>query len=529
MPGKKSVILAVIAVLILNSIALFTSCARPALDVVALDSGKVRGTQVEGVWTYLGIPYAAPPTGGLRWREPQPVKAWDGIRDCNKYGPVCPQPKSFMYDISNANEDCLYLNVWSPAKSSDESLPVMVWVHGGGFRDGAASLAMYEGNNLAKQGVIIVSFNYRLGPLGFLSHPLLSKESSHGVSGNYGLLDQVAALKWVKQNIRSFGGDPGNVTIFGESAGGTAVCDLMVCPLADGLFQRVISESGSFGDAYPAARDDTVAKAEITGSAMAARLGCDKVDDVLAAMRQKPADDLIKAAYSSDTAFYSVVFRPVIDGWVIPENPWSMFTAGKQKKVPLLIGTNANEGSIFVMPDPKVQKMTVEDYQAYINNTFGGNAAEALRLFPASSKEDVVPAMVKLRTVLGFAAGAMHAAETTAANGSKVYMYQFTRVPDSPLKMVGAFHGLEIFYLFGHFKADRVAISADKTDIALSQNMMKYWTNFARAGDPNGGDLPAWPVYTTASQQYLKLGDQLTVDAGLNKEYAGLITSIAGR
>ena len=261
-----------------------------------------------------------------------------------------------LYDVGQTSEDCLYLNIWSPARTVKDDLPVMVWIHGGSFITGSGSLKMYDGMSLAKQNVIVVTINYRLGPFGFLSHPLLSKESKQGVSGNYGLLDQIAALNWVKKNIKAFGGKPDRITVFGESAGAMSVCDLMVSPLAHGLFQRAIAESGSFSDAFPLNRDDTVEKAEKTGQQVAVALGCDKADDVLAAMRLKTADEVMAAAFTDYDPNQSVKFRPVVDGWVIPGNPWSLFTAGKQEKVPLLIGTNADEGSIFVMPDPNVAK-----------------------------------------------------------------------------------------------------------------------------------------------------------------------------
>ena len=357
MSSKNYILL--VAILFLASFSM--SCAgiaKPGIQTITLDSGVISGTMSDGVPAYLGIPFAAPPVGELRWREPQPVKQWTGVLDCSKYAPACPQPKSLFYDVGATNEDCLYLNVWSTAKSPDAGLPVMVWIHGGSYTTGAGSQSMYDGKNLARQDVVIVTINYRLGPLGFLSHPLLSKESPHGVSGNYGLLDQIAALKWVKKNIQSFGGNPNRVTVFGESAGAASICSLMISPLAEGLFQQAVSESGSFGDAYPVARENTVEKAEKSGLELTATLGCDKAENILAAMRQKTADDIIKAAYKNYDANGGTKYRPVTDGWVIPDNPWSLFTAGKQAKVPLLIGTNANEGTIFILPKLLMKKMT---------------------------------------------------------------------------------------------------------------------------------------------------------------------------
>lgn len=217
-----------------------------------LDSGPINGVQEGGVWVYKGIPYAAPPVGELRWKEPQPAEPWKEVRPCTEFGPACPQPSSddqggFMA-VGETSEDCLYLNVWSPAETPGERLPVMVWIHGGAFRTGAGSQAVYDGVNLAEKDVVVVTINYRLGPLGFFAHPLLTEESPNGSSGNYGLLDQVAALEWVERNIASFGGDPDNVTVFGESAGAMSICDLMASPLAEGLFDRAIVQSGPFLD-----------------------------------------------------------------------------------------------------------------------------------------------------------------------------------------------------------------------------------------------------------------------------------------
>jgi para-nitrobenzyl esterase len=524
---KNIIILLAVALLAAMAVMPLTGCGKPGQEmVVGLDSGKIRGTLIDGVWTYLGIPFAAPPVGELRWREPQPVKSWEGIRDCNKYGLACPQPKSLFYNVGPTSEDCLYLNVWTPLKGPDGNLPVMVWIHGGSFNTGAGSLDMYNGKNLAGQNVVVVTINYRLGPLGFLSHPLLSKESSHGVSGNYGLLDQIAALKWVKNNIKAFGGNPDLVTIYGESAGAMCICDLMVSPLADGLFQRAISESGSFGDAYPLNREDTVAKAEGTGKELALKLGCDTAADVLAAMRQKTADEVVKAAFTGYDPNGGTKMRPVVDGWAIPENPWPLFSAGKQKRVPLLIGTNADEGSIFVYPDPKVLSMSEQDYQESIKSLYKEHAPEVLALFPAATRWDVPATVSKLRTIMSFSAGALHAADSASRNDQQVYMYQFTRVPDTALKLFGAFHGLEIFYVFGNLSAGYVSIPDSKADRFLSQEMMKYWTNFAKTGDPNGPGLQQWPAYTAGTGRYMEFGNEITAGSGLYDGYRNLIDNV---
>lgn len=523
---KRSVVLFVVASVLVSLIVPLAGCTKPSLDVVSLDSGKIRGTLVEGVWTYLGVPYAAPPLSELRWKEPQPVKSWDSIRDASNLSASCPQPKTFLYNMGEMNEDCLYLNVWSPAKGPDDKLPVMVWIHGGGFTTGSGMQKMYDGKNLAGQNVIIVTFNYRVGPLGFLAHPQLSKESAHGTSGNYGLLDQVFALKWVQKNIKAFGGDSANVTIFGESAGGRSVIDLMISPLTDGLFQRAISESGSFPDAYPREADDTVAKAEKTGMAVAASLGCDTASDVLACLRRKSADEIVKAAFSLPGSSGTGKYQPVVDGWVIPSSPWALFTAGKQKKVPLLIGTNLNEGTIFVIPDPAVQKMTVVDYMAAMKAIYKDNADAALAKFPAADKGAVPEAFALMHTVMGYWAGMLHAADATAAIGSPVYVYRFTHIPDTALKPFGAYHGLEIFYLFGNFKGDNASVPETPAERQLSKNIMQYWTNFAKTGNPNGQGLPEWLKFSTSGGQYIELGDQPAAKTSLMQEYRDLIDKV---
>ena len=277
---------------------LLTGCGakKAGLEVVGLDSGPISGVNNDGIWTYLGVPFASPPVGELRWREPQPVKSWKEVRECTEYGPVCPQIEGSVEEggvgDARASEDCLYLNVWTPAKTSSEKLPVMVWIHGGAYIKGAGSVPMYNGHNLAKEGVVLVTINYRLDSLGFLAHPLLSKESPKGVSGNYGLLDQIEALKWVKSNIESFGGDRERVTIFGESAGATSVCNLMASPVAEGLFQRAIVESGPFMDhemLFTPFR--SMKQCEQIGEKFMASLGCDGKPNPMEAMREKTPEE----------------------------------------------------------------------------------------------------------------------------------------------------------------------------------------------------------------------------------------------
>ncbi len=274
---------------------------KASMGLVHLDSGPITGARQANIWSYKGIPYAAPPVGNLRWKPPQPVAAWTSPRACTSYGPACPQPTGGellpSLAVGATSEDCLYLNVWSPAHNPSQKLPVMVWIHGGSFVTGAGSLSVYDGANLAGKGVVVVTINYRLGPLGFLALPALSKESPQGVSGNYGLLDQIAALRWVQKNIAGFGGDPARVTVFGESAGAISVLDLMVSPLAKGLFQRAIAESGILLDrGFGVKTAGTLAQAEADGQSFAKKLGVDPNGDVAAAMRAKSPAELLAAA-----------------------------------------------------------------------------------------------------------------------------------------------------------------------------------------------------------------------------------------
>ena len=497
------------------------------MQVPVLKSGPISGQLQDGVWTYLGIPYAAPPVGELRWREPQPVTPWEDVRSCTSYGPACPQPESDfsgLMDVGQASEDCLYLNVWTPAESPDQELPVMVWIHGGSFTTGAGSIPIYDGHNLAEKGAVIVTINYRLGPLGFMAHPQLSEESPHGVSGNYGLEDQASALEWVQGNIEVFGGDPDRVTVFGESAGGMSILDLMASPLAAGLFDRAIVESGPFLDlGLPLNTENTLKQAEKTGEDIAKKLGCDQAGDTLACLREKTPEELIQASSSDTQLFSPISLGPNVDGYVLPDNPSSLFAAGKQYDVPLLIGTNADEGTIFA-PD-----ITPQQYRLLLNFLYGNYADAVYALYPAGTQPEVKPALDNLITQMGFAASASFTAASMAKVNSPAYMYQFTRIPRDPrAQTLGAFHGLEIVYVFGN--SDKVGSEAmDPADLDLSRAMMDYWTSFATSGDPNGQGVPEWPAYLGKTSLYQELGDSITTKSGLYQQSYDLVMKKIGQ
>jgi para-nitrobenzyl esterase len=505
-----------------------------APEPVRIDSGLIRGTVHNGVAACLGIPFAAPPVGDLRWKPPQAAKAWEGVRECTKYGPSCPQPRALIGgDVGPQSEDCLFLNVWTVPGARKR--PVMVWIHGGGCTTGSGSQPYYDGANLARAGVVVVTINYRLGPLGYFAHPLLSKESPNGVSGNYGLLDQIEALKWVKRNIAAFGGDPGCVTIFGESAGAMSVCRLMVSPPAKGLFHRAIAESGGAHGRNAHLREAVgrMEPMEKVGQDLAAKLGCDKADGALAALRAKTPQELLEASQPAQGLFgKGVHFGPIVDGWAIPADPDKLFEEGKQHDVPFMVGSNADEGTIFLQQVP-IQHPA--GYRLLVRTIYGSHADELLKLFPADRDEDVQPAINRLTTVTSFVAPARMLAKSVAAGRSPAYLYHFTRIPPvERASKLGAFHGLEIAYVFGNLRG---GAGFNQTDQALSRTMMGYWTRFAATGNPNRAEAlqprevptegrpaasqpeaPSWPAYDPKADQYMEFGETAQAKSRLYKE-----------
>jgi para-nitrobenzyl esterase len=507
-----------IALLLLAAASL--GCGARELERVQLDSGPITGAreEVQGkeIWSFKGIPYAAPPVGDLRWKPPQPIAPWTEPRACTSFGPACPQPtqtETFYLAVGPTNEDCLYLNVWTPAKSAAERLPVMVWIHGGSFETGSGSMEVYGGQNLAAKGVVVVTISYRLGPLGFLAHPALSAESAEGVSGNYGLLDQISALQWVKRNIAGFGGDPTNVTVFGESAGAISILDLLVSPLAQGLFQRAIAQSGILLDyGFGVSTTGTLEEAERAGEDLGERLGIGGSSrdggGTLAQLRAKTPDELLAAAAAttSDSGLMEqgLFWKPVADGYVLPDLPTRLWAAGKQENMPLLIGSNADEGNAFLAG------LTVSptEFEVQMGKIFGEYVDEALALYPVAAAGDITPAFSRMLTEVGFASTARFAARTMSESAAgAAYLYQFTRVPlQNPL---GAFHGVEIPYVFGNADLFSTLGVIEEADHDLSAAILGYWTRFAATGDPNGEGAVPWPVYDQRSDEHLELGDTI--------------------
>ena len=480
------------------AVAAVSAASWAAQPVAKVDEGQLAGKIEDGLTVYRGIPFAAPPVGDLRWKAPQPAAKWQGVRQAREFAPQCMQGAMGAPNGAKAppmSEDCLYLNVWTPAKSAADKIPVLVWIYGGGFNAGATSIPTYSGEVLAKKGVVVVSIAYRVGQLGFLAHPGLSAESSHHVSGNYGLLDMIAGLKWIKQNIAAFGGDPNKVTIFGESAGGIAVSMLSASPLAKGLFEGAISESGgSFGPPRakggPGENMRPLASAETDGRNFATALGARSVAD----LRKVPAETLIKATRG--------LAWPIVDGWVIPSDQVTLYDAKKFNDTPVLIGYNSDEGLSFP------QYRSAKDYIDGTRHRYGPFADKLLAAYPPGEKAALRAARNLSRdTAFGWHTWTW-ARKQAALGKSKAYLYYFDQHPDyavgSEKEGWGAWHGRDVPYVFGHLN-DLQNETPTEADRRTSAAMVTYWTNFAKYGDPNGKDVPHWPAYDDAHPQAMVL------------------------
>jgi para-nitrobenzyl esterase len=509
-------------------ICAMVSIALPALALdssVSIDSGRITGAPANGVMAFRGIPYAAPPVGGLRWKPPQPVASWRDARRTADFGAACPQPpileKLWGIKYDRMDEDCLTLNVWSAAANSTERRPVMVWIHGGAFLAGASSGIATEGSELAKQGVVVVSINYRLGALGFLALPALSRESPQHVSGNYGLLDQIAALEWVKRNIRAFGGDPNSVTIFGESAGAGSVACLIASPLARGLFHRAIAESGVIftGSVYLNKSQPGVRSAEEAGSAV--------FRGDLAALRSKSVLEITAGADLQSDVFFGAgsYYGPVIDGWVLPEEPAFTFKGGRQSPVSLIAGTNADEASVFTTALPF---QTVAAYSAVLRARYGDEAGKVFSMYPVYFPFQIRQQTNRLLTDSMFLSTARRLVRAQAPRNPQTYLYHFTRVSlYAQLYGLGAYHAAEIPYVFNTIDlvASTLPTAYNQKDRDLARAMSGAWVRFASTGDPNGGGLPAWPAYTATNDTHLEFGDSIRSGKGLHAREVDFFTA----
>jgi para-nitrobenzyl esterase len=482
------------------------AAAKPFADRVKIESGELQGAVQDGVLSFKGIPFAAPPVGDLRWRAPQPVKAWTGVRPATAYGHDCmqlPFPSDAAPLGTQPDEDCLVLNVWRPSQQTPGKLPVLVWIYGGGFVNGGSSPAVYDGSQFAKRGVVLVSFNYRVGRFGFFAHPALTKESPKGPLGNYAYMDQLAAMQWVKRNIGAFGGDPNQVTVFGESAGGMSVHMLLTSPLAKGLYQRAIVESGGGRSGLLPMRrlkedvPNGPKSAESIGVAFAKSVGIEGDDAAaLAALRKVPADKVVAGLNlaSMGAAAATHVGGPLIDGQILVEAPEDAFRAGRNHKVPLIIGANSMDIGFSAAK-------TLDE----VFTPFGDDKDKARAAYDPNNSGDIRAVGTRVAMDRFMIEPARFVAKVLATQGAKAYVFRFSYVAESMRKQwPGAPHATEIPYVF-----DTVAAKYGKdltpADAAAGQAANIYWTNFAKSGDPNSpAAVPApWPAYDPKTEGIL--------------------------
>ncbi|MEJ7683251.1 MAG: carboxylesterase family protein [Segetibacter sp.] len=464
-------------------------------DSVQIETGVISGTQNadKSISIFRGIPFATPPVGNLRWKAPQTAQPWPGVKKCVAFGPSPMQAKpaafsmwseEFLIPKEPISEDCLYLNVWTGAKSNKEKRPVLVWIYGGGFTSGGSAVPIYDGDAFAKKGIVFVSINYRVGVFGFFAHPALTKESPHKASGNYGLMDQVAALKWVQKNISAFGGDPANVTIAGQSAGSLSVNCLVATPLAKGLFTKAIAESGAnFSRGF-----SSLQQAEQDGVKLAEKVNA----NTIAELRNMPADQLFQKAQGQR--------GPITDGYVLPQTIAEIFAAGKENDVALLTGWNQDEGLLFgpIKNAADFRKQAAQQYAA--------DSSDFLKYYPASTDTEAAASQLNVSRDMIFGAQNYTWANVASQQGKKVYVYRFTRKVPATGEYVkyGAFHTGEVPYAYDNLKF--VNRPWEETDRKLAAVMSSYWVNFITSGNPNGKGLPNWPAYTIADKKIMDLG-----------------------
>jgi len=495
--------------------------------IVAVTGGQVRGVLLDkGGAVFKGIPYAQPPVGDLRWREPMPVKAWPGVRDATKYGAMCAQKPSFLVQGIVTSEDCLSVNVWTPEWPAKSRLPVMVWIPGGGNMGGGSALNSTDGESLIRRGVVVVSLNYRLGPFGFFSHAALTRESPHRTSGNQGILDQIAALKWVRDNIAKFGGDPGNVTIFGVSAGSLDVSVLMTTPLSKGLFHHAIGQSGA---AVLAGDPLSLREAEKRGQTAALRWKA-PVNASVKDLRAVSADDILagepKLEVMASTVFTSFPnLGIIVDGYVFPRKPAEVFAAGQEHHVHLLLGSNARE-QIPLVPLPT-------DLAKAIDEAYGPLGERAKALYVGDADPQYGMPLEQWGTDTSFRCSSVVQLAWHAAAGNSAFEYEFARVPKGN-EALGSTHAVEFSYVFGTLDEGIGGMGppavATEVDERISDAMQQYWTNFAKTGDPNGKGLPVWPKFDTSSRAYIQFTDSGPVaKEGLRRPYCDLFIENVNR
>jgi para-nitrobenzyl esterase len=481
-------------------IVLTAGCMQPdTKPLVEIESGQLQGAAVEDVTVFKGIPFAAPPVGEWRWRPPQPVAAWTDVRSAENYAPFCAQPQSALlwFELDVISEDCLTLNVWTPALDDNQRLPVMVWIHGGGYSQGTGNIPRLNSPALVKQGVVLVTINYRLAFFGFLVHPALQQSHPDDPYGNYGLMDAVVALEWVKRNIAAFGGDPDNVTIFGESAGAGVVNTLMVMPSAAGLFHRAISQSSSVGlalDPYPDRRAGFQQPAEKAGQAFIEKLGLTDSEDIAAALRALSTEELLAAMGERDR------FTPVVDGRLLPEQPGLAYARGHQHNVPYITGGVS--------------------WEASLGRSIGGGFSPEMsaRLVAQADKDRLYPGLTGVEledTIFGdlvVLSASRHVAKSMFGIGAPVYSYYFSYVADARRgKQPGVAHADDIAFVMQTLDTEKDLDHITPQDREISELISAYWVQFAKTGNPNRNGLPKWPAFDPDTARVLEIGDETTV------------------
>ncbi|NCD70817.1 carboxylesterase/lipase family protein [Mucilaginibacter agri] len=519
---KKASTTIVALIIIANALFASKPAAAQNLPTVKVEEGMISGTSsADGAITeFKGIPFAAPPVGNLRWKAPQPAAHWDGIKKCDAFGPspMQPEPKPFFVWTSEflipkapISEDCLYLNVWTNM-AAQRLKPVFVWIYGGGFSSGGSAAPIYDGEAMARKDVVFVSINYRVGVFGFFAHPELSRESLVHSSGNYGLMDQIAALKWVKKNIAAFGGDPDNVTIAGQSAGSMSVNYLVASPKAKGLFNKAIAESGSMLITNSRRHMTSLNEAEAQGAAIAKAAD----NSSLADMREMNSLQVLEKLKGN--------FTPIADGYdVLPEPVYQIFAENKQNNVPLITGWNADEGMVFAAKNK-------EDYIKQIRTEYGADANDVLKYYPASTDAEAADSQVQLSRDLSFALSGYQWAKLQSSRKNKpVYVYNFTRRPPATADFVKykSFHTAEVPYALDDLKFLNRPLEA--TDRQLSKTMSAYWVNFIKTGNPNGAGLPQWPQFNERTNQVIVLGDKISAQTILNKQRLDFMLKLLNR
>ena len=482
------------------------------MGTVTTANGFVSGNIKSEISIFKGIPFAAPPIGALRWKAPQPAPDWNGVRQCSAFAasPFQPKPEPFLCWSEEfiappepLSEDCLYLNVWTAAKNNKEKRPVFVWIYGGGFSSGSAACAIYDGEEMAKRGIVFVSINYRVGPFGFLAHPELSKEQNNA-SGNYGLLDQIAALQWIQKNIAAFGGDPGKVTIAGQSAGSMSVNALLASPLAKGLFNGAILQSGGLlSSRIPA----TLKNAEAIGVELQKKTGATNIDE----LRNKSAEEILKASQSLGALRMGLT----LDGYVLPADITNHFKEGKHHNVPLLIGWVTGDALLFGKPD-----ITSEKFIQQANEKYGEQAPEFLKIFPAGNDTEAQQSQSRL-ALLNFAS--FPAYLLAEYNDKPSFLYQVSHIPtDKPgFPDYGAFHTSEVPYTLHTLHLWKRPWQQHDYDV--QELMSSYWIQFIKSGNPNGNGLPQWKPYSKAEGAILEIDNTTTLKPALFKKEFDLL------